>query len=91
MSVAPIQSTDRGPSLFVLPAADGGGVGGIKSMPQTEMMPPMMASTPKTHFQLEYWATKPERMLPKTLPRGAPAPFLEERESFSWFVINEMK
>jgi hypothetical protein len=45
----------------------------MRRMPATEMTPAMMAEMPKTHFQLAYSSTRPERMLPKTLPRGAPA------------------
>jgi len=45
----------------------------MKTSPATVVAPAMMAETPKTHFQLEYWATRPEKMLPKALPSGEPA------------------
>lgn len=70
---APIQSTAAILDLRRPSAADIVGGTGMKSMPATEMIPAMMARAPKTHFQLAHSTIRPEMILPKTLPRGAPA------------------
>lgn len=45
----------------------------MTKQPAAEMKPAIMAEAPKTHFQLAYSAIRPDTMLPKTLPSGAPA------------------
>lgn len=81
MSVAPTQSTAGKRFLDAVPGeGEGsesecvGGGGGMRNIPATVMMEERMASAPNTHFQLAYSAIRPERRLPQTLPRGAPAP-----------------
>lgn len=80
MSAAPSQSTAGGwfsetlPSGLVSEGGGGGGRVGMSKIPATVMTAERMASAPNTHLQLAYSAMRPERRLPHTLPRGAPAP-----------------